>query len=502
MNWVDGNWGTLADILPGQATKDHVRYAIRLLSPDIKMTRCYTHTGWRQVGGQWVYLSGQGAIGAANVEVRLPDELVRYALPLTPEKEQEAIRASLDFLDIQRGGRELVLPLWVLTYMAALTSLLDPRPNFSLYLYGQTGTFKTTLAMLLLSHFGTFTGIEGLSNFDDTANALERRAFILKDALMVMDDFHPTTRRIDSQDKEGKVQRLIRAFSNRTARHRLNSDSTEKRSYPPRGMLLVTGEELVTLQSTLARVLVVETGDGLIDLGRLTEIQGRAAMLPHAMASFLLWTRGRIDQIQREFPGLWQHLRSENTGEGMHRKMPEAIAFLQYTLMTTLLWLTEKKAITDEAAAQLHEEGRGIFRTLAERHSRLILEEDPIKKLEDIFEALLLQGRARLEHTCGFGRSLGSGNDLIGYYDDAAVYLLPEPFWNAVSRYCTAAGGHFPFGKRTIYTMLRARGMIRKGASGESTRPIRLGGKVHRVVEIIGGGMFEFAVTDVTDEKM
>jgi len=47
-------------------------------------------------------------------------------------------------------------------------------PNFAFYLFGQSGTFKTTLALILLSHFGTFTSAESLSNFSDTKGILEK----------------------------------------------------------------------------------------------------------------------------------------------------------------------------------------------------------------------------------------------------------------------------------------------------------------------------------------
>ena len=37
------------------------------------------------------------------------------------------------------------MPLLLITYLAPLTTILNPMPNFSGYLYGMTGTFKTTL---------------------------------------------------------------------------------------------------------------------------------------------------------------------------------------------------------------------------------------------------------------------------------------------------------------------------------------------------------------------
>ena len=63
-------------------------------------------------------------------------------------------------------------------------------------------------------------------------------------------------------------------------------------------MLLVTGEELVTLQSTLARVMVIEVGEGGIYKDKLSEIQGKLDYLPYSMASYISWIRDNIETIR------------------------------------------------------------------------------------------------------------------------------------------------------------------------------------------------------------
>jgi hypothetical protein len=241
----------------------------------------YTHTGWREIGGVWVYLTDNGAIGNAQIQVRLPKELQRYSLPLIAENEAEAAQAILSFLDVAK--REITLPLLATIVLAPLTTILEPMPNFSLYLYGESGALKTTLATLAQSFFGDFADASKLSNFDDTVRSIEKRAFTLKDTLMVLDDYHPSRNRHDAHQKETTAQEVIRKVSNRTGRHRLNSDTTDKGPYEPRGMLIITGEELVSLQSTLARVCVIEFSKGDVDMNRLTELQAKAHLLPRAM---------------------------------------------------------------------------------------------------------------------------------------------------------------------------------------------------------------------------
>src|SRR5262249_45155151 len=125
MRWPVEKWGTRAVVLAGASTADHLRTALQLLSPDVPRRTIYGHTGWREVGGSWWYLHGEGAISAEGavegVEVSLPDPLANFALPVPPTGETLtiAVRASLALLDGLAPDR-LVFPLVGAVCRAAL----------------------------------------------------------------------------------------------------------------------------------------------------------------------------------------------------------------------------------------------------------------------------------------------------------------------------------------------------------------------------------------------
>ncbi|MEI6610717.1 MAG: CHC2 zinc finger domain-containing protein [Deltaproteobacteria bacterium] len=481
MNWLH-KWGTEAIIEPGQSSRDYVRHAIQMGSAEKALKKkVYTHTGWRESNGKWVYLSNAGGVGGENIAVRLSPELSRYSLPLQPVNETEAIRASISFLEL--GKREITLPLLLMTYLAPLTTILNPMPNFSGYLYGMTGTFKTTLSILQLAHFGHFTGIEGLSNFDDSANSVEKRAFTLKDTLLILDDYHPSHRRQDAQTKESLAQRLIRAYSNRTARGRLNSDTTDKGRYTPRGFMQITGEELVVLQSTLARVLVVEVAPGGIDKTKLTELQNKAEQLPHAMTSFILWVKENMADIKESFPAKFRELRDKASNDGSHKKLPEQTAYLAFVAELMADWFVSKSIMSETEAIRFVSDTWNTLKTIAEKQVHRLDDEDPVKRFAEILNALL-QREAKLEHAkvCG-GAHIGTG-DTIGYYDEQFLYLLPTPLWHMLGKYSLSEGGHFPFGKTTMYNILKSKNLLISNANGKSTTSFRRDNNVHSVLKI------------------
>ncbi len=74
----------------------------------------------------------------------------------------------------------------------------------------------------------------------DTANAIERGLFQAADVLAVVDDYHPAGSKPEASRMAALLQSIARAVGDRTGRQRMNPDSTQRRSYIPRGNVLVT----------------------------------------------------------------------------------------------------------------------------------------------------------------------------------------------------------------------------------------------------------------------
>src|ERR1035441_10675162 len=81
--------------------------------------------------------------------------------------------------------------------------------------------------------------------------------------------------------------RLLRSQGNLSGRGRLRQDLSERPSYPPRGIIIATGEQYPPGQSLLARTLLLEFDHFTVNLETLTEAQRTAGVLPNAMAGFI-----------------------------------------------------------------------------------------------------------------------------------------------------------------------------------------------------------------------
>ena len=53
----------------------------------------------------------------------------------------------------------------------------------------------------------------------------------------------------------------------------------------------MTAEEIPALESTLARVCIVEVAEGAIDLVKLSNVQAESESLPYCMVTYIQWLR-------------------------------------------------------------------------------------------------------------------------------------------------------------------------------------------------------------------
>jgi hypothetical protein len=392
MTWVTEGWGLRAVIRAGMGTRDYLREAIQTLSPVAVCRHIFTHTGWRTIGDRWVYLTATGAVGAAGYEVDLGPELARYALPLRPEDPVAAMRASADLL---RGGiapLTVMAPLWAAIYRAPTAALLPV--DVSVWVEGATGSLKSTLAALALAHYGPFDRLHLPGAWTSTANQLERRAFLLKDAPFVIDDYAPSG--LDSRELELKAARLLRAAGNGAGRGRLRADLSERPSYPPRGIIIATGEQHPPGQSVLARTLVVELDRASIDLGALSAAQAMAPQFPHAMAGYLAWLAPQMPTLGPSLVERFAAARNRATSGQGHLRVPEAIAHLYLGIDLGLAYATSIGACSIHDADDLRDQCWHTLLETSAAQGTLIASQRPSHRFLSVLLTLLNQGQGIL----------------------------------------------------------------------------------------------------------
>ena len=132
---------------------------------------------------------------------------------------------------------------------------------------------------------------------------LEKKAFLAKDAVLVIDDFTLAGTTADVQRLHREATGPIRGAGNRSPRSTWPTGGSRP-TYYLRGSDRLNWRGHPSGQSLRARLLVVEVTPGDIDTAVLSRIQRDAGdgVLATAMAGYVQWLAPRIDDLRRTLP--------------------------------------------------------------------------------------------------------------------------------------------------------------------------------------------------------
>jgi hypothetical protein len=485
MNWVLHRLGPKAIVYPGQ--HQHTRAAIQWFSGSIRQESIFTHLGWRKQSTQYMYLHAGGALGPvgplSDVKVQLPSALQLYQMQSSPDSSERAqsIRASLRCLSL--APDPVIFPLLSAVYRAPFG-----KTDFSMFLVGKTGVFKSTLAAICQQHFGIGMDASHLpGHFASTANALESLAFYAKDALLVVDDFAPTGRHGDN-GLERVAERLFRAVGNQQGRSRVVGNGRLQHRRPPRSLLLATGEEVPQGHSIRARLLIVEVGLGDVDRATLSECQraGDEGHLAASMGAFLGWIAGRYDELQQLLRTRSVEIRGQGRGREIHARLPAALAELQSGFELWLQFALETGAVGTTERMELEQRGERAFQELAVRQARYHQASDPALRFVSLLKAALAGGHIHVAHRRGTvpespgtwgwrskarGRGWAPQGTRIGWVTGGDLFLEPTASYQVAQ--ALAGAERLPVSQQALHHRLRESGFLASVDQGRQMVQVR-----------------------------
>lgn len=516
LNWTN-QLGPKAIVAAGMGKKDHLRVAIQELSEEPEERRVFRHLGWTQRGTEWIYLHAAGAIGAdgvvLDVEVSLAPPLDRFALPPPPEGEERAaaVRESMALLD-GLAPDQVMFPMFSMLWRAVIGGA-----GISVHVAGQTGAGKTELVALGQRHFGAGMDAEHLpGSWSSTANSLEELAFLTKDAVLVVDDFKPGGSSHDVQRLHQAADRLIRAQGNRSGRGRMRADGSLRPPHPPRGILLSTGEDVPAGKSLGARMLVLELGEGQVDLARLSSRQAAGAEYSKTTAAFIRWVAPRLPQLQERIRKDGPLERDRLLPRLSHGRTATIGAELLVALRIFLGFAVEVGAIDAEHGQRLLERGeRAILETL-EAQAQHQSAADPVSAFLGLVAGALQSRAAHLADLRDGGVPMSEeqeddetarltgwrlavsqgdqgkrtewrpGGQLIGWVDSERgdAYLIPSAAYRAVQEMARESPTRITLTERMLLRSLDERGLLASKDEKRHTKKVRAVGKLRNAIHL------------------
>jgi len=437
--WVQKYWGARCVLYLSPAQRWLFTRAVQEISlPELHREHVYAYTGWCTIDGQRAFLTSSGALTASglnrSVKVDLnnlesgPNNLRYYALLEPPSDPATMLRASFDLLEL--GSPLATYPLWAAMYAAPLTSItpLNAVP----WATGGSQVGKSTLAHLLLSHFGA-EFIDGRNyhapiDWLSTPTGLEVAAFQCKDLPLIIDDYCPKPTRAEAEAQRSSADRIIRSVGNRSARGRATIDLKLRKSFPPRGVVIATAEKGLTVKSIVGRTITIpfesQTLFGNTDykksvLDQAQQLAGQG-VYAQAMSFFLQWLIRHWQEIEAQirvdFEAASRSVREVLPGD--QKRLPDYFAVLFVATQTALRCMQEAQAITEAEYTQRLEQFRTVLIDLLKQQAQQVAAHAPLRKIFEATEGLLQSRRIY------FAPRTGNTNfpapehaQLVGYFD-------------------------------------------------------------------------------------
>jgi hypothetical protein len=486
--------------------------SIQETSSEMQRRDIYAQTGWHLIAGNWHFLSAAGGIPAlpasANAEVRLEGSLAKFNIPSPDSNSRLHIDPLYHFL--QAMPQRIAGPL----IAAILRAVLGP-PDFSLFLFGSTGTGKTTVAAIAQAAFGTDFEPGNLpARWSDTGNSILKKLHAAKDCLAVVDDFRPGATGGEAARAQNAATQVFMGVGNQSGRARLDRNANLRPDEPPGSLLLGTGEQLPSGEAVVARMFTVEVRAGDVDLRHLGSLQSEHGRrnLRNFTAAFIDWLaskRNRNNQGSTQhadlsnIPGIgfsssfveWRermgrhlrsvHPRTVSNAAHLHAALDVMRHFVfeggahvpvPTSLRTEIRWRREdgSERTFEEVVSMLHDGVTEAAQAQAEARD----ESSPAEVFLDAIQAALSSGAAHVATRDGTrpndyeATAIGWHRDelsahrprgiRIGLLEGDVLMLQPTASLALVESMLSRTAA-FPYGARAVLTLLRERGYLIEG---------------------------------------
>lgn len=493
--WLADAYGSEIIPAPTNSAKQKLAAGVLMTGRQAIKKTIYTATGYLMDNGKpTAYIHAGGHVnGSDTLEADIQDNLKAYTLQdanTSPENLKGAARSSLRLLEAHAPG--VVYPLFAFVYLAPLLPVVNDclgDTGFCLYLQGKTQSGKSTLAALALSHFGKFTAMTPPTSFNSTANYINELAFILKDSILWVDDFHPQGTKREA-DKQAQIfQHIARAAGDHSSRGRLNSNAKIQTLHRPRCLFLATGEDTPQIgQSGIARLFTLQVTKSREDITTLRK-DARDGVLSRAMSDYISFIISHYEDVKRTFTAFYNSA-SDKAIKAYSENRLSAQAALLYTSAKMYLSYAKFTGVISEDTAKDYKRDfeKNIFKA-AEKINDDLYNTDPVQMYMKALRALISSGRryiinleAKTEAGYFQAQSLGADNTAIGWKDKYFFYMDPNATFTAICEYYKGEGTYFNISRQTLQREAMDAGYI-IGSGKDPTTQKRINGNNTRVLK-------------------
>jgi hypothetical protein len=411
-----------------------------------KAVKCIGYTGWVELDGVLCYAHAGGAIskdGPAVVRTQLYDSLKHYRLPdpdLGPDELKRSIKCVYKMFKVGQQERPNAKGIAAIGLSFPWRAVLD-RTNFVVWFAGTTGSYKTSFADIIASHF-----IPGIStrpghfkptptSWDATVPHLEKMLHRCKDSILLVDNFIAEGPK--AAEHQAKASLVVNGIGDNLSRGKCASQyGNDSGTKEFRGSVLSTGEQEPERQSAGGRSLIVsftpttKVVAGSLDRAMLTEFQKYAedGLYAKVMAHYIKYVAEcREELLAKLRDGVERCTTEDQYG---HPRTPAVVANLVAGFELFNDWALSQGAITQQLHDGFAKTLLTWFDTLKEPQTHSLEMKDEAHRFITCLQELLETKRAYLEDWDRRGSNLRIKNTAPLDFEEVAGWTNGELGWH------------------------------------------------------------------------
>ena len=384
------------------------------------------------------------------------------------DTERESCEHALKMLDV--APPSVTIPLIAIEILSLVHSwMIEGDVYFKgvCCLVAPTQSFKTTLASLF---FDYDHGVEADINFEATTAALVRTVGSVRDSVVIVDDYKPGATRAENNDMIQKLSKIVRMCSDDSGGIKKAGIDNSTVTNIAHGIAVVTAEQIqLNVQSTQARLLVLELDKRSIDVEKLTWLQAHHDRYRAFVNDYILYIGKQgvacyCKRLVQKFLQARNTLREKLNAKDVwvDNRSSDMCTWIYISFSEFLDWALSIKGIDEEKFDSLSAESKEIFLNLLEQQAERVSELDETKRFFKALQVLLETKEVHIEKLQARNNSYATPNSqtAIGFTKQGYVYLKNNTAFQQVAAYYRRNGREFAASESAIRKKLADNGCI------------------------------------------
>lgn len=424
-DFADGNW---LKKIPGLVIccgkrnfQDCIFTYLNMVISNTNMTNALTEqmksSGWHKNNGVWYYVTREGVLGMPNLRIKAT---AGQNFNVNEIKGDGSIRRFLGMRAVTPKSpcATIILLYTIQSFCYRLYKEAKMVPKYVLFVHGERGSFKTSLALAL-------TQIENRDapkfTMKSTGAGLESGFREYVDAVMLIDDLAPGQDRGEKRRLESNLDLLVRSFGDSTGKKRNNDyQKSKKDQYEVNGGAIITGEYTTGVESSLARCLFIGLSNTDVDREMLSRIQKDPSYLTAFLAKFLIYVGNNFDYFVQMIMSQAEMYRSQLSSRFSNARYAEYYAQLLCAVRMLLTYGESNGELSREECGDIEREMVDCIEFVVTNNSRSLKEENPAVRVCSAIVWAIEQGLYKI---CDVSTR---GNDVNVILEDAEYYYIQQ----------------------------------------------------------------------------